>query len=491
MRSKIKIDVGDSRMDLKVKGGRMATGKRRSDAMRKVMGIATLVGVAFTATLLIYASAASAKAPEDQIARLGKDLTPVGAEQAGNAAGTIPAWEGGMSEPPEGWTTDQKRPNPFADEKPLFIINRDNVDEYKDQITVGQMELIKRYDGYEMHVYPTHRTCAFPQWVYDRTKKNAGRSQLDADDVYLVEGWGPFLFPIPNTGAEAMWNHTLGYTGDGKIGYNAIIVPTKGGRFTVVHERDQFFPLFGDERIDTIEDAKGIATYFMIEKLGPARLAGEVVLIHEMVNEKRRAWLYNPGQRRVRRAPTVAYDNPIVATESLMTNDQARLFNGELDRFDFKLLGKREMYIPYNNFALDITDLSYKEIFGPKYPRRDLIRYELHRVWVVEATVREGKRHLFSKRTLYLDEDSWTAVTEDIYDKRGQIWRVMEQSPRLAWEAPTCTADGSFNFDLVAGRYVADRQKTHEPLQNWTARSDGLVEKDSFMPDSLRRKGKR
>jgi hypothetical protein len=488
----MKTPTKDGRNSHEAKDGRMTMVKRRSNAMGKVMGIATIKGFIFTAALVLFANSALAIAPADQIDRLGKDLTPVGAEKAGNAAGTIPEWTGGITEPPAGWTEGQKRPDPFAEERPRFTINRDNVDQYKENLTEGQMELIKRYDGYEMNVYPSHRTCSFSQWVYDRSKKNAGRATLDEDDIYLTKGWGPFLFPIPNSGAEAIWNHTLGYVGDGKIGYSAIIVPTKGGNFTVVHEKERFFPLFGDENIDTIEEGGAIATYFLLEKLGPARLAGEVVLVHEMVNEKRRAWLYNPGQRRVRRAPTVAYDNPIVATESLMTNDQGRLFNGQLDRFNFKLLGKKEIYVLYNNFGMDITPLSYKEIFGPKYPRRDLMRYELHRVWVVEATVREGKRHLFSKRTFYLDEDSWVVVAEDIYDKRGQIWRVMEEAPKLIWEVPTCVADGSYSYDLVAGRYVADRQKTHEPPQIWDAKSKGLLDDASgFMPDALRRMGVR
>ena len=302
-------------------------------------------------------------------------------------------------------------------------------------------------------------------------------------------GWGAFLFPLPNNGAEVMWNHTGGFVGQGRIGYNAAIVPSKSGSFNAVHERDRFFPPFGFPEVDSIEEAGGITNYYLQEKLAPARLAGEVILVHEMVNEKRRAWVYNPGQRRVRRAPTVAYDNPTVANESLTTNDQARAFNGELDRFDFKLIGKKEMYVPYNMFALDISPLPYEEIYGAKYPRRDLMRYELHRVWVVEATVREGKRHLFSKRIFYSDEDSWNIVLEDIYDKRGDLWRTMEQWPKLVWEIPTCAADGSLSYDLVAGRYVADRVKAHEPATNWQAKDE--LNMSMFTPDALRRMGMR
>jgi len=465
---------------------RIQLGKiRRKDEMIKMLSIA------IAAVSMLVGANAGAAVSEDQVARLGKDLTPIGAERAGNAEGTIPEWTGGITKPPEGWTPDQPRPDIYAKDPILFSIDASNVDQYADKLSVGQIELIKRYKGYRMDIYATHRPCAFPEWIYERSKKNAREAKLDKDNVFLVDGWGPFLFPIPKTGAELIWNHTNGYNGNGKIEYNAIIVPTKSGDFTTVTEKAVFFPLQGNPEITSIEQADGIATYFFLEKLGPARLAGEIILVHELVNGDRRAWLYNPGQRRVRRAPTVAYDNPIVATESLMVNDQARGMNGILDRFDFKLIGKKEMYIPYDNWKIYGADQSktYEEMFGPQYPIREMHRYELHRVWVVEATVRKGKRHLFSKRVFYIDEDSWVIAVEDIYDQRGGLWRVMEQWPVLAWEVPTCTADGSYSYDLVAGRYVADRVKTHEPPQEYN-----VIEKlnaADFTPDAIRNRGKR
>jgi hypothetical protein len=188
----------------------------------------------------------------------------------------------------------------------------------------------------------------------------------------------------------------------------------------------------------------------------------------------------------------VAYDNPFDGTESLMTNDQVRLFNGIIDRFDWKLIGKRELYIPYNSFQINYGQgLTYKEMFGPRYPRRDLVRYELHRVWVVEATRKKGTRHVFSKRVLYLDEDSWTAVVEDLYDDDGKLWRVMEGLMLPIAEMPTCSMEGAFSFDLVAGRYVADRVRVEEPADDWLAGREGRIPKGVYTPGALRRKGVR
>jgi hypothetical protein len=261
---------------------------------------------------------------------------------------------------------------------------------------------------------------------------------------------------------------------------------------TPVHNKITYDAHFFDPKVESLEQAGGRSASVIFERLAPPRLAGQVVLVHEMVNDQRRAWVYNVGQRRVRRAPTVAYDNPYEGSEALMTNDQSKMFNGLTDRFDWKLVGKRELYVPYNDFAFEQSaGLDYSKVLGPAYPSRDLLRYELHRVWVVEATLKEGKRHLYSKRVFYLDEDSWLALVQDIYDKRGNLWRVMEGTLVPIAEVPTCNLDATFSYDLVAGRYVADEVKTAESPSDWLAGREDRVPKGIFDPDALRQLGRR
>jgi hypothetical protein len=444
-------------------------------------------------SLLLLAAPASAKVSAEEAKQLGANLTPLGAEKAGNQEGTIPAWTGKGVKPPRGWKVGDPRKDPFADDKVLYTIDKSNVDEYADKLAPGQIHLIKSYDGYRMNVYKTRRSCVYPDWVYEKTKRNATVAELDDDRIYLKAGWGSFLFPIPKDGAEAIWNHQYAFQSQGKIEYYAIVVPTKSGDMTPVHEKFTYDAAMFSPNVNSLEEAQGRAASALLERVAPPRLAGQVFLVHEMVNEQRRAWSYNPGQRRVRRAPTVAYDNPLQGTESLMTNDQVRMFNGIIDRFDFKLLGKKEMIIPYNSFGISYAQgKTLKDVLGPQYPDRDRLRYELHRVWVVEATVRKGKRHVFGKRVFYLDEDSWLAVHQDIYDKRGNLWRVMDGMIVPIAEVPTCSLDGTFSYDLVAGRYVADRIKTESPPSDWLAGREGRSPpQSSFTPDALRRAGRR
>jgi hypothetical protein len=439
----------------------------------------------------LAATTVTAKVSEEEAARLGGELTPVGAERAGNADGTIPEWTGGITEPPAGWRPGDPRVDPFAADEKLFSIDSSNVEQYRDQLSPGQVALIQQHDGYRMDVYPTRRSCGYPDWVYETTRKNATTAQLDADQVYLASGWHPVLFPIPTNGAEAIWNNQYTHFTEGKIEHYAIVTPTTSGSMTPSRLTLTYNTRFFDPNVASFEEAEGRSASILIERTAPPRIAGQVVLVHEMLNEQRRGWLYNPGQRRVIRAPTVAYDNPFEGTESLMTNDQVRLFNGIIDRFDWQLVGKKELYIPYNAFKVNHGGETYKEMFGPRYPRRDLIRYELHRVWVVEATRKPGVRHVFSKRVFYLDEDSWIAAVSDSYDDDGKLWRVMEGLVTPITEVPTCNQEGTFSFDLEAGRYVADRVNAEEPPDDWLAGREGRIPKGIWTPDALRRKGRR
>ena len=127
----------------------------------------------------------------------------------------------------------------------------------------------------------------------------------------------------------------------------------------------------------------------------------------DQVKKPRDAWLYNPGQRRVRRAPQVAYDNPGTAADNMRTSDQLDMFNGAPDKYEWKLVGKREVYVPYNSFGMYDFNAKLHDIYLEKFASNAHRRYELHRVWVVEATLKEGKRHIYHKRILYIDEDSW------------------------------------------------------------------------------------
>ena len=437
----------------------------------------------------VLASPAAAEIPADEIARLGRDLTPLGGEQAGNAAGTIPEWTGGITEPPAGYVLGEHHRDPYAGDQPLFVISAANLDEHRDRLSVGHQRILETYSTFEIPVYPTRRSASVPQRIYDATRNVAATATL-VDDGNGVGGAAIGIpFPIPGNGLEVIWNHLLRYRGETvacTIGQAAV---TRGGAYTMVKygleiELRYSLPGMTEEGLDNT------MVLFKQKVLAPARLAGDILLVHETMNqvrEPRNAWTYNPGQRRVRRAPNVAYDNPGTTTDGLRTADQFDMFNGAVDRYEWRLLGKREMYVPYNAYKLHSDELAFTDILTPLHVNPEHLRYELHRVWVVDATVKAGATHIYKRRTLYVDEDSWQILLADIYDNRDQLWRVSEGHVINYYEKPLIWPTLEVHTDLQAGRYLALGLDNEFPMCTYDV---GVTSRD-FTPAALRREGRR
>ena len=432
---------------------------------------------------------ASAELGPDEIARLGQDLTPLGAERAGNADGTIPEWTGGITEPPAGYSLGDHHPDPFPGDEPLFVIDGANLDEHRDRLTVGHQRMLETYPSFRMPVYVTRRTAAAPERIYDATREIAATARLVEDGNGVAGAAVGIPFPIPENGLEAIWNHLLRYRGETlecNMGQAAV---TRTGDYTMVKygvEVEMRYSLPGM----TPETLGNTSILFKQRILAPPRLAGSVLLVHETMNqvaEPRNAWVYNPGQRRVRRAPNVAYDNPGTSTDGMRTADQFDMFNGAVDRYDWELVGKREVYVPYNSYRLHSDALAHSDILTPLHLNPEYLRYELHRVWVVEATLKEGARHLYKRRTFYIDEDSWQILHVDMYDNRDELWRVGESHVINYYEKPMLWATLEVSTDLQAGRYIA------LGLDNEFAmcEHDLSVTQRNFTPSALRREGRR
>ncbi|HLP07568.1 MAG TPA: DUF1329 domain-containing protein [Opitutaceae bacterium] len=426
----------------------------------------------------------------DEAARLDRDLTPIGAERAGNAAGTIPAWTGGITEAPAGYKPGMHHPDPFAADAALFTITPDNAAQYKDQLTAGALALLQAYPDYKLIVFPTRRSASLPQYIYDATRRTAVDAKLAPDANGVLDAVVGVPFPIPANAQEVMWNHLLRFRGVSATRTINQATPTRGGDYNLVRFEEEFlFPYVREDMTPAKLD--NIVFYFKQAVVAPARLAGSILLVHEtldQIKEPRSAWTYNTGQRRVRRAPEVAYDTPGTASDNLRTNDQLDMFNGALDRYDWKLLGKRELIVPYNSYRLHSDQVKYKEILTPLHINQDLARYELHRVWVVEATLKPGgKSHIYPRRTIYVDEDSWQILAVDQYDTRGQLWRVSEAHCINYYDVRSFWSTLEVHIDLNSGRYLAYGLDNEDKMYEFNVPRTA----QNFAPASLRAEGMR
>jgi hypothetical protein len=433
--------------------------------MKKVF--ATLVGTVAGLTLAGNALAAVSAA---EAAKLGAELTPLGGEKAGNADGSIPAWDGGLTSAAQAgfpnFKPGEHHPDPYASEKPLYSVSAANMGQYANRLTEGHKKLLQTYrNTFKMNVYPTHRSGAAPQRIYDATKRIATTAQLAPGGNGVTNAGEGIPFPIPQSGVEVFWNHVLRYRGDVIVRQIGQAPVTAGGDYTMVKFRDETMVAYSLPGARS-ENLDNIIAYFIQETISPARLAGEVLLVHETLDqskENRKAWVYNPGQRRVRRAPNVAFDNPGTNSDNLRTSDQFDMYNGSPQRYDWTLVGKKEMLVPYNSYKLGSNSVKYTDILKKNHINPDLARYELHRVWVVDSRLKQGQSHLYSRRTLYVDEDSWQILAVDCYDSRGQLYRVQEGHVINFYDVPAIWTVLETVYDLSNGRYLALGLDNEEP----------------------------
>jgi len=412
--------------------------------------------MALSAALMIGVTGfpAAAKVAPAEAAKLGKELTPVGAEAGASKDGSVPAWTPAAR---RGNLKGEFPSDPAIDaEKPLYTISKANMAQYADRLTEGHKKLLSTYDSYKLNVYPSHRVVSFPDFIYKASIANATSCELIGTDNPDNCKQG-FTFPIPKSGAEVMWNHKVRYRGDGVTRYNnQMIVQANGSsQLTKITEDAQFYYATDKNPVLLTKDSGLFLKYFS-QTIAPPRLAGTMILVHERAgtgNEGRAAWLYSPGLKRIRRAPTVCCDGPYEGTDGHQFYDQVDIFNGVLERYDWKLVGKKEMIIPYNANRIAGPKTRYADMAKPKHLNQDLARYELHRVWIVEANIRPGTSHTFAKRRLYVDEDSWYPAAADNYDNRQQLYQFQEGHAVFAYNVQTVGGSPEVIYHFNSGRY--------------------------------------
>ena len=419
----------------------------------------------------LFATFASPAVPEKVAKRLGEDLTPMGSEKAANSDGSIPEWDGsGVANGTDllkGWDDSKVLPDPYTDDKPVATVTKATMGQHTDFLSEGHKALLDTYPSYKMNIYQTRRNCKFHDFVEQGFARNARVGKLVDGGNGISEAIMSSPFPIPNSGLEIVWNHTLRYRGHKIQRQFNYAVPTTGGAYTLVYTTDEVVFPYSSPDSKRAEDLNNISIYFVAHTSAPARSAGNVVLVHETLNmarEGRKAWTYSPGTRRVRRAPNIAYDNPVTNGDGMGTSDQYDAYNGAPDRYDWTVLGKNERYIMANTYNMALTP--YKELITPYHANPDAVRYEKRRVWTVEGNLKPSARHIYAKRRLHYDEDSWQVAGGELYDGRGELWRVQEITLIADYrpETHTCwTQGGEFSYDLISGRYLALALKSQRP----------------------------
>lgn len=447
-----------------------------------------LMRIVVLGTVVSMSSAMAAVSP-DEATKLKTTLTPFGAEKAGNAEGSIPAWEGAYTKPIPGDGPGGRRGDPFADEKPLFSITAKNMEQYGDKLNDGQKAMLKKYpESYRLDVYTTHRTAGAPQWVYDNTYQNALSGKMVGDVPENVYGGIPF--PIPKSGAEVIWNHLLRWRG-ATFSYESMQYQITAGGQAILQTKGAGFAqmpyYFEGGSWDEFSKSREFWLYRRTT-LAPAMRVGEALALRYNLNgDNDRGWTYLAGQRRVRRVPNPCCDSPNPGSAGLSTYDETMVWNGRIDRFDWKILGKQEMYVPYNGNRL-LQPAKSEDVLGQHYIKPEFMRWELHRVWAVEATVRQGQRHLAKRMRFYCDEDTWTCLLADRWDENGNLWKTQYYTNAVMPNLPGTVAMVFGMNDMLSGEafisgLVNDFSTQYETLPKM---EDGYFTPDALAGDGIR-----
>lgn len=410
-----------------------------------------------------------AKVSADEAAKLGASLTPVGAIKAGTDSG-VAEWTP-LKSAPAGYDGKDLL-DPFAADKPLFTITKDNLAEHKDKLSEGHQKLFALYPEYKMNVYPSRRPVIYPKQINDATIANATTATLEGSDALANASLG-FPFPIPagdNAAEQALINHKVRYRGDNVTRNNDQVIVDSSGNQSITKVIEEAYFSYGNIKTPGDLAADNLVLLYLSEITAPAKTAGKFTLVSETANQdeklggkQRSAYIANKGSPRPRRAPNVSYDNPSDGTDGMQFNEQVDMYNGALDRYNWKMVGLKEMIIPYNGYKLAKTGLKYADMLPGKHLNQDLARYEMHRVWVTEADLKDGIRHSFRKRRTYQDEDSWGLVMVDLYDDRGELWRFQEGHQQFLYEIKGLdgsTGTGALTtpeliYDFNSGSYFA------------------------------------
>ena len=455
---------------------------------RQTLGLllgAARIGATAAAAATPRGALAQGAPPDVGVPRLGEELTAFGAVRAGNRTRAIPPWTGGLTEAPRGYVPNRPSPDPYIEDVRWFTVGAADVERYKVRLTAGQQALLAKFpESFELALFPCHRSAAAPQRIYDATLANADRAGLGENGLALRDASVGVPCPIPANGVQAMWNHKLRWRGGSVSRTSLTVVQSGDGSRSMTKLREEFDSPYADG------DMAAPPLLYRRTILEPREQSGSSLILQgtlDPIAARTHAWAREGDRGRVVRAPDFAYDTPDPVTGGICTADMLDMFSGALDRFDYTLVTRREMYMPYNAYRLSNPGLTMRDILWPGHPNPQFLRYEMHRVWVVDARLKPNFQHALPDRTYYLDEDSWQILAAEHYDGKGDLLRYAEAHPVQHWQVPALVPAVEFAFDLTADRYTARGLDNGLPPPVFGA---PLTPQD-FTPDALVRRGRR
>jgi outer membrane lipoprotein-sorting protein len=322
------------------------------------------------------------------------------------------------------------------------------------------------------------------------TTKYAGQARIGRDDSLESYSFGlPFpeidLENDPQAGAKLAWNTDYKHDAlEGQASWHFTYWDVGGEQLPLYYQGTAFAmrlakrtDLAGDGgSVFPKEKRKGAGG---IEVTAPFDVRGVLGMGYRYlaadgpreVARDEDVWVYLPDLRRVRRISAARRMDSISGTD--FTPDDGRGFSGIVPQFSWKYVGKAEVLAPINTRRLGYP-MDKNAKFGKSGISLVDDTWDLRKVYIIEQIPKE-ENHPYSRKTLWLDRESYNFLYAMAYDRKGNLWKIIQSAHRWSEsEGQPDRIDGLRTFLPVCDIVANVQTGTGNRIEFWDARPTRL-----------------
>jgi Protein of unknown function (DUF1329) len=288
-------------------------------------------------------------------------------------------------------------------------------------------------------------------------------------------------FPIPNSAYEIIWNHLLAYRGHKVTTQKTMWAPGGAGRYIPSTYQVDMINLWNPENGATSfkEDTWRFLRWTFLSPEMSAMTSHLERTSFDLTMAPGRRWSFNLDSFRVRRAPNNSYGNFMPFTNSILTFDSQRGYEGNPDRYDWTVVSQADYYLPNNSYRLASKGLADENVLAGNHLNRTYARYELQRVWVVDAILKYKDTHPYHRRRFYVQNDTWQILATEQYSKDEMLISGQEVFPLQRFQHEICTVAGEVTYSFTSKHMVVRGPHSIESSENLDAEE---LDADTFHP---------
>lgn len=323
------------------------------------------------------------------------------------------------------------------------LIDKNNADQFKSVLLPRIYDQIKA--GNTSFTIGKQLSAPPPAVFVAASKKSAVTAKVEFGKGRISGYQGGMPFPYepslsdPNAGEKLAWNVRYGLEIPDDVQLGPFVWEYRDANTGKINRTLDLDPSFisntGFRTMNKPEHMAGSEEFFnmdMITVKSPQDLKGTGLLLKRRVDSSRDddGQLYLGFQRRARRLATSATTDPFLGSNVMI--EEFRGFNGKLNDFTWKYLGTKNLLVAYYSHKEAKLRDDYKTAdwrptaFKGKGQCWADVPWSLRKTYIIEMSPKRAD-HPVSKRTMYIDAESFHVVVSEVYDRKGELWKLWVQ----------------------------------------------------------------